>query len=984
VQQCNRQTRFGLIILPAFLSSCLNDHPLAPTASRSGHATIPASETRETGCAQYEVHIHGDEIRISDRSPESCGTVRPVVVGVPVFDRVSGIARLQIALENVTSQPVRAPARLVGFNDSLAVLAPRGLATNKHQPNYVQFLQPDSLLDESGESVSLWSYLDRMTAEQDQVIPPRSRSSERGIRISVHPGVQHFRVVFGAAATRLGGSVPATAPDTVPGDLYGNPANILVGSPYFPLAQHVLRNIISLRFAEGTPQHTRQQLVDLVEGEVIGGQRFPHIEGYYLVRVPDDATGAGMYAAMQVLNTDVNVDAAEPEYLHLPETLLTYRQPADTDDWAGEWQVDSRRADGRNWALEAVSAPLAWGCETGDRKTGIALLDVGYMSHPDIDPNVAFSQFPDRYRHWYYGRNTHGTLTSSIIAASGDNRRGITGMMWQAGLHQYEISITHGGSDSSTIGWARWWRPGRVPVPLVKMFEYRLAEALERDVSVVNVSLALNANPVNRTLSPEGRVAAVEMRARQVAKIIRSARRKPLIVFGAGNQPRDAFWSTYPVIAALVPDQVLVVAGVNSVGDGIASLWPFSSINSDDPLIPYDLVEIAAPAVAVGALDDSGIQLVDGTSMAAPLVSGAAGLLKSFDPTLTAPEIKAILLEGARRAGRRVWAITGRAVFVLDAYESLKVAAERVGAPLCGNRIWTEDGKVYAERTGAAGGRGELLRDLGVDVTHVNAWHGGKDLRVWTPARGWESFAWRPTGWTSTPLEWWHWYLPGSNASLQSAAGVPHGGGLVGEAYTWANPDGMAVLAIRRGSEWIVEVPLRQMQQTAHSQCLSQWVQSTSCGTYGQALSGDFIRGNKVAHSTTGDSMLVAVSYGWSSVSYGATYKVEDHIVSSMKVVQESRHTDFYWVDLSARTVRQVWTEPSGSVAQIALSEQDREIMVRRLQSRDEFEFFGNQAAFTTKSQNTCDITYRSTIGGNILATPVPNCSAYSFAGFSS
>ncbi len=90
-----------------------------------------------------------------------------------------------------------------------------------------------------------------------------------------------------------------------------------------------------------------------------------------------------------------------------------------------------------------------------------------------------------------------------------------------------------------------------------------------------------------------------------------------------------------------------------------------------------------------------------GTSFAAPLVSGIAALLFAVDPTLTPAQVKQFIVQGAQRSGRLAGGIP-----IVDAYESLKLAAQRKGAPLCGNRTWFRRGRVIVER-----GSGPLVFD---------------------------------------------------------------------------------------------------------------------------------------------------------------------------------------------------------------------------------------------------------------------------------
>lgn len=985
-----RSTSATCLLLSVSLLGCRDEQPLEPGGPKIGSLSILTTTAGgpATGCARLEVQVRGDRtIEIHDRTSEDCGEVRPVVVGTPTFARAVGRVRIPIALENRGAKPLRAPAELIVSGDSLIVEAPSGLAYNRHTPEYLNILDADSVSTDAGRSSFHWSYNGHLSADgEGKTILPQAKSAVRWVELSVHPGVHRFRVALRAQATRIGAPVPDAAPDSLPAGLYGNPANVLTGSPYFSLSDFVLRNTVSVRFEAGTSQAVRQTLVDGVNGEVIGGQRFPRVEGYYLIRVPDDGTGLGIRAAMDKLNEDPNVAAAEPEYLHLPDSILTYAHAVDTDDWGGEWMTRPERANGKNWALEAVSAPHAWGCETGSRSTEVALLDIGYSTVPDISANTVYTQYPDRYSKWYLVGNTHGTLASSVIGARGNNRQGITGMMWNVGLRQYEVSIT--GDGHSTLGVKMpGWVPGPGPLPLVKALEYRLAEALESNATVINISIALYAKSSDRSLTPEQRAAQVELRAREIARMIESAPRKPLIVMGAGNRHQDAFYSTYPVVAKYIPDQVLVVAGVTSVEMGLGRLAVASGYNTNNPLTPDNLVEIAAPSTDVGALDDSGIRLMNGTSFAAPLVSGAAGLLHSFDPRLTAPEIKQLLLQGARRGGRRVTGTPGE-VFVLDVYESLRLAARRPGAPLCGNRIWTQGSRIYAERRGPAGNYPELLRDMGTRVHGVIATHGGKTLM--TSLEGsMDSLVWGPTGWTSHRPKWGSWghYL-GQNASLRSMLGQAHDGNTRWTAYAY-NDRGTAMLWLRSPDRSLPPVPLRTLSETSTPGCLLLSVTVLvggyrSCYLNASSYDRDIITHTAVGHSLQSDSLLVAISYGKETATlvpsgFNSAFNADAY---TQHGVQESGGADVYWVDLRSGTFTKVWSEPADMVTAIAFAEMDEEIMVTRARTHWAWTYAPEVGQVMEPFQYTCDISYRAPSTGRIVATPVPTCGASTFAGF--
>lgn len=100
-------------------------------------------------------------------------------------------------------------------------------------------------------------------------------------------------------------------------------------------------------------------------------------------------------------------------------------------------------------------------------------------------------------------------------------------------------------------------------------------------------------------------------------------------------------------------------------------------------------VDLFAPGVDIlSTVPGGGTEKLSGTSMAAPVVSGVAALLMSYFPSLTATDIKDILMQSARRVNATVGkpGDTGKVSFstlsqtgaVVDAYAAVKLAQSRV------------------------------------------------------------------------------------------------------------------------------------------------------------------------------------------------------------------------------------------------------------------------------------------------------------------
>ena len=132
---------------------------------------------------------------------------------------------------------------------------------------------------------------------------------------------------------------------------------------------------------------------------------------------------------------------------------------------------------------------------------------------------------------------------------------------------------------------------------------------------------------------------------------------------------------------------------------GVANNWievGASSWKNDESLVAdfsnygKRTVDVFAPGVAItSTIPQSRYKKEDGTSMAAPAVSGVAALIRSYYPQFTASEVKRIILESVVKPTQKVKikqggskkkvllsdiCITGG---IVNAYNALKLAAER-------------------------------------------------------------------------------------------------------------------------------------------------------------------------------------------------------------------------------------------------------------------------------------------------------------------
>ena len=259
----------------------------------------------------------------------------------------------------------------------------------------------------------------------------------------------------------------------------------------------------------------------------------------------------------------------------------------------------------------------------------VAVIDAYFdPDHPDLRDNVALTynvrngsedvSMPNGVD------NSHGQLCAGTIAAS-QNAIGITGVAPKASLMLIGVSLD--GPDSD----------------LIKAFEF--AKAHGADI----VSCSWGSYAVSAAV-------ADEIRSLYDANIT--------VVFAAGNDDYDMD-GTLPGTQIPIEDEselpwVIGVAASSEYNDRTSYANYGSAI---------DLMAPGGERIGIPGTDQSGsggfspantlsAQLLGndyaffrGTSAAAPIVAGAAALLKSIDPALTPEQIRAILIDTADKIG---------------------------------------------------------------------------------------------------------------------------------------------------------------------------------------------------------------------------------------------------------------------------------------------------------------------------------------------
>ena len=281
----------------------------------------------------------------------------------------------------------------------------------------------------------------------------------------------------------------------------------------------------------------------------------------------------------------------------------------------------------RQWNLAAIGMPQAWGLWQAQKSISpvtVAVLDTGYVPSPELTGRVVngydFVSDPARAGDGG-GRDRdaaavgqfayHGEIVANLIAAAHDGR-GMAGINPRARVVQVRVADVNGEiAPQDLIDGLRWAAGLSVPgVP-----------NNPDPTRILNLSLFADFIPLT------GCDARIQKAVDEVAA------RGVLVVVGAGNDGRDA--SGYSPAGCR---NVLTVTSVDEAGErpGYAN-WGRT-------------VSLAAPGgdpahgVVASSLSGAGGERdPNGTSFAAPHVSGVASLLLSVRPELTRAALSSLL-----------------------------------------------------------------------------------------------------------------------------------------------------------------------------------------------------------------------------------------------------------------------------------------------------------------------------------------------------
>lgn len=369
----------------------------------------------------------------------------------------------------------------------------------------------------------------------------------------------------------------------------------------------VVANEILVKFKSGTSNDLARGInarSGAVQAEKLGDL------GWQRIKLP---SGSNLNAARAKYLDSEYVEAIQPNfYYHL---LATPNDPS----------------FGSLYGMTKISAPQAWDLNTGSPTVVIANIDTGAKyTHEDLAANMwtnsgeinnnGIDDDGNGFIDDYYGydfffndpdpldENGHGTHTSGILGAVGNNLIGVVGVNWNVKIMSIKIYDSDGFGTTSAM--------------LINAYNY-VRMMKERGVNI---------RVTNNSYGGCDEACGYDQATKDAIDALGNA--GVLQVFAAGNDGQNIEnLPSYP--ASYTGPAILAVANSNSsdARNGSSNFGPVS-------------VDVAAPGTAIlsTVMNATNYGSLSGTSMATPHVAGAAALLSAYNPALSAASLKATLM----------------------------------------------------------------------------------------------------------------------------------------------------------------------------------------------------------------------------------------------------------------------------------------------------------------------------------------------------
>lgn len=421
--------------------------------------------------------------------------------------------------------------------------------------------------------------------------------------------------------------------------------SLQVVSPVYAQGPSAASNVVLVKFVPNTTAAERDVVIEKMGGVLV--RWLPPIRTAQ-VRLPQNRSRSGLAAVSVLAEKTAKIESVELDGqvtgLPITEDQPDLVQSQRTVPPSPVQINDPDFNDGqRVYAPYIMQVPLAWNYTMGDPNVIVAIVDSGVdASHPDLQGHVLPGYDFVNNDTDAYDDHGHGTHVAGIVAAAANNGIGSVGICPNCRILPVKVLNENNVGNWSGVAAG-------------------ILYAVDEGARIINLSLGGSAN------------------TQVVQDAVEYAVQKDvLIVAAAGNGRTDT-----PFYPAASPEVMAVSATRND-----DTRWSLSNYG--------DYIDVAAPGYAIYStyndLDNyyGGYIFMSGTSMAAPHVSGLAGLLLSQDLGRTQEDLKRLITTTAPDLGdpgKDIYFGYGR----IDAWAALQAEAPSLASAQMAGIVWHDE-----------------------------------------------------------------------------------------------------------------------------------------------------------------------------------------------------------------------------------------------------------------------------------------------------
>ncbi|MCD8162471.1 MAG: S8 family serine peptidase [Synergistaceae bacterium] len=366
----------------------------------------------------------------------------------------------------------------------------------------------------------------------------------------------------------------------------------------------------------------------------------------------------------------------------------------------------------KQWGPKRIKAPEVWeNASVGSEEVYVAVLDTGAIyDHPDLAANISGILPDGTYGKMFHSNGSvtkivrsgtpsrdvpikdlsevdyatvgdvggHGTHVSGIIGAVGNNEIGVTGINWRVKILPVGVFTVWERDDKNN---KKSFVTGAIVADTIVALNYivTLKRIYGLNIRVANMSIGSWRKIVDQDTDP-------------YAQSIKLASDAGIIVcMAAGNEdqdidnPTDSDYEGMRSYPACFRFENTITVGASNEHDGLG-ITSHSNYSSSgkwvDIMAPGDNIMSTTHMYSYAGSEEYNRTRYDswsGTSMATPMVAGAAALLCAVYPDKSANEIKMMMMNGAENVLREGYSKYG----LLNVYNASRTRSGGSGGGGC-------------------------------------------------------------------------------------------------------------------------------------------------------------------------------------------------------------------------------------------------------------------------------------------------------------